>query len=181
MTRRILSATALLLLSCGAERVEDPGSLLDLTMASTVGVLLDDIPLADRDRVAQILLAEPAASWEARAGLQVETTYYRLTFRNFFYDDLGQLPLPPREQWALEVGAPERRMIDGHDLVVVDYTFAGTLLSGADQPGLADPKLAEIGGVVEEAFVLPVDPELLLGDRLDLDLPEGRVTLEVGP
>jgi len=160
--RRILPVTALLSLSCGAEKAEDPGSLLDLTMASTVGVLLDDIPLADRDRVAQILLAESAAIWEARAGLQVETTYYRLTFRNFFYDDAGQLPLPPREQWALTVGAPERRTIDGHDLVVVDYTFTGTLLSGADQPGLADPKLAEIGGVVDEAFVLPVDPELLL-------------------
>lgn len=162
MLRRCLSATALFLLSCGAEKAEDPGSLLDLTMASSVGVLLDDIPLADRDRIAQILLAEPAATWEARAGLQVETTYYRLTFRNFFYEGLGQLPLPPREQWTLAVGAPERRTIDGHDLVVVDYTFASTLLSGVDQPALADPKLAEIGGVVEEAYVLPADPELLL-------------------
>lgn len=162
MTRHGLCTAALLLLSCSAGKAEDPGSLLDLTMASTVGVLLDDIPALDRDRIAQILLAEPAEIWAARAGLQVETTYYRLTYRPFFYDEVGQLPLPPREQWQLAVGAPERRTIDGHDLVVVDYTFAGTLLSGADQAALADPALAEIGGVVEEAFVLPVDPELLL-------------------
>jgi len=162
MLRPGLPVAALLLLSCGAERPADPGSLLDLSMASTVGVLLDDIPPVDRDRVAAILLAEPAATWEARAGLQVETTYYRLTYRHFFHDGLGQLPLPPREQWQLSVGAPARRTIDGHDLVVVDYTFTSTLLSGADQPALADPALAELGGVVEEAFVLPVDPELLL-------------------
>ena len=164
MKKRGIFATSLFVLStltCGAETPE-PGSLLDLTMKSTVGVLLDELPQAERDRVAALLLAEPAATWEARAGLQVETTYYRLTFRQFYYEGVGQLPLPPREQWQLAVGTPERRTIDGHDLVVVDYTFNGTLLTGADQPGLADPKLAQVGGIVDEAFVLPVDTELLL-------------------
>ena len=161
-SRHGCTAIIALSLACSAEKADDSGSLLDLTLASTVGVLLDDIPMADRDRIAQRLLAEPAAVWQGRAGLQVETTYYRMIFRNTFYDDRGQLPLPPREQWTLAVGTPERRTIDGHDLVVVDYTFTGTLLSGPDQPALSDPELAEVGGVVEEPFVLPVDPELLL-------------------
>lgn len=158
--RRIVAAS-LFLLSCGAEKV-DPGALLSLSMTSTVGVLLDELPLGERDRVAGLLLAEPAAAWEARAGLQVEATYYRLTYRTFFYDDVGQLPLPPREQWQIAVEAPERVMIDGHDLVVAAYVFGGTLLTGADQPALADAMLAEVGGFVDETFVLPVDPELLL-------------------
>lgn len=131
-------------------------------MTSSVGVLLDEVPAAYRDRVAAALLAEPPAAWVARAELQVETTTYRLTYRNFFYDDAGQLPLPPRPQWGIEVGSPQRRTIDGHDLVVVDYTLTGTLLTAAEQPALADAALAEPGGVVEEAFSLPADPELLL-------------------
>lgn len=141
---------------------QDPGALIDLRMDSTVGVLLDDIPATDRERVAAALLAEPTAAWVARAELQVETTSYRLTYRSAFYEGLGLLPLPPRPQWVVEVGTPERRTIDGHDLVVVDYTFSSTLLSAVGEPAIADPALAELGGIVEEAFALPVDPELLL-------------------
>ncbi|MCA9542631.1 MAG: hypothetical protein KC620_27230, partial [Myxococcales bacterium] len=128
----------------------DPGSILDLSMDSTVGVLLDELPPAERERAATALLAESEAFWRARAQLQVETTYYRLTYRNFFYDDAGQLPLPPREQWEIELGAPERRTIEGHDYVAVDYTFTGALLSGADQAGLAEPSLAEVGSSYDE-------------------------------
>ncbi len=151
------------LLACTVDpEAEDPGALVDLSMNSRVGVLLDEVPLASRDRVAQALLAEPSDAWVARAALQVDTTYYRLTFRNFFYDGLGTLPLPPRPQWTIEVGSPERVTIDGHDLVVVDYTFTGTLLTSVEQPALADPLLASAGGTVDEVFSLPVDPELLL-------------------
>src|SRR5690606_7561869 len=131
-------------------------------MKSSVGVLLDEIPAAHRDRAAAELIAADAGFWRARAAMQVETTYYRLTYRNFFVDVGGQLPLPPRELWGLDLGAPERRTIDGHDLVVVDYTFTGTLLTAADQPGTSEPKLGEIGGVWDEEFTLPVDPEHLL-------------------
>ncbi len=148
------------MLACGDDA--DPGALVDLRMESTVGVLLDELPEAERDRVAAALIAEPADAWVARAALQVETTYYRLTFRNLFFEGLGILPLPPRPQWEIEVGDPERRTIDGHDLVVADYTFTGTLLSAVTEPAISDPLLAEIGGVVEEVFMLPVDPELLL-------------------
>lgn len=155
-------ACALALTSCNEAVERDPGALIDMRMESTVGVLLDEIPASQRERVAAALLAQPSDAWQARAELQVETTYYRLTFRNLFYEGLGILPLPPRPQWVIEVGSPERRMIDGHDLVVVDYTFTGTLLAAVGEPAIADPALSEIGGTVEEVFTLPVDPELLL-------------------
>ncbi|MEZ4448848.1 MAG: lysyl oxidase family protein [Nannocystaceae bacterium] len=162
---RLLLATsalcALTLLSCG-EAAKDPGALLDLSMKSSAGVLLDEIPAAHRDRVAAALLAEPDAFWRARATMQVETTYYKLTFRNLFDETKGILPLPPRELWELDLSAPERRTIDGHDLVVVDYTFTSTLLSAVDEPEIAEPMLAAVGGIWDEPFVLPIDPEHLL-------------------
>lgn len=139
----------------------DPGALIDLTMDSSVGVLLEEIPDADRDRVAEALLAESDEFWRQRAIMQIEATTYRLIYRNFFVD-AGQLPLPPREQWRIELGVPERRTIDGHDLVVTDYIFTSTLLTALNQPALAEPRLAEVGGVHDEEFVLPVDPQLLL-------------------
>ncbi len=161
MRRPQLVLLAVFLLACSdPEPREDPGALVDLSMQSSAGVLLDELPAADRDRAAAALLAESDEFWVQRATMQVETTYYRLVFRNFFVD-AGQLPLPPREQWNLEIGPPERRMIDGHDLVVVDYSFTSTLLSAANQPGLAEPLLAEIGGIWDEEFVLPADPDLL--------------------
>lgn len=157
--RHLLPAClALTALACSA----DKGALVAVSTSSTVGVLLDELPAASRDAVAADLLAADPAFWEARAVMQMEATLYRLVYRNFFYDDAGQLPLPPREQWAFELGAAERRTIGGHDLVVVDYTFTSTLLTGVDQPGTAEPMLAEIGGVWDEAIVLPVDPDLLL-------------------
>ncbi len=140
----------------------DPGALVDVTFDSKVGVLLDEVPEPARTRLADALLAEPAAFWRARAARQVEATLYRLVYRNFYYDDRGQLPLPPQELWSIETGAAARETIDGHDLVTVPYTYASTLLASATQPAAADPALGEVGGVVEEAFTLPVDPELLL-------------------
>jgi hypothetical protein len=141
---------------------EDPGALVDVSMTSTVGVLLDEIPASDRDRAAEQVLARGAAAWEAAARRQLTASLYRLVYRNFYYEGLGQLPLPPVEQWSITVGAPSRRTIDGHDVVAVDYTFTSTLLTGADQPARAEPALTEPGGVWEEPFVLPVDPENLL-------------------
>lgn len=161
-TRRCTLLLSLSLAACVPPPSEDPGSLVDLRMTSSVGVLLDELPPAERERAAAALLAESDEFWRQRAMLQVDTTYYKLTFRNFFYDDVGPLPLPPREQWVIELGTPERRMIGTHDVVAVDYTFTSTLLSGPEQPGLADPLLEAIGGVIDEPFVLPVDPELLL-------------------
>ncbi len=168
MSRSLLAVLALpFLTACPGEEtkpvVEDPGALVDVSMMSTVGVLLDEVPAADRDRAAEQLLARGAAAWEAAARRQLTASLYRLVYRNYYYyDGRGQLPLPPAEQWSIAVGTPSRRTVDGHDVVAVDYTFTSTLLTGAEQPALAEPALTEPGGVWEEPFVLPVDPENLL-------------------
>jgi hypothetical protein len=83
-------------------------------------------------------------------------------YRHSYYEDRGQLPVPPTELWSITVGVPSRRTVDGHDVVAVDYTFTSTLLTGVEQPALAEPALIAPGGVWEEPFVLPVDPENLL-------------------
>ncbi|MFN2426996.1 MAG: lysyl oxidase family protein [Candidatus Binatia bacterium] len=140
----------------------DPGALIDVSMESRVGVLLDEIPVNIRQRVADHYLGAPADFWRAHAKRQVETTEYRLTYRNFFYAKKGQLPLPPEELWQIEVGTPTRRAIDGHDLVVADYKFRSTILTSTDSPAASDRRLAKIGGTWDEPFVLPADPELLL-------------------
>lgn len=140
-----------------------PGALIALSMESQVGYLLDDIPLEQRDRVAADLLAQPAADWLARAEMQLALTQRRLTFRNFAYPGKGQLPLPPREQWQIElVGEPIRQLAQTHDLVTIGYRFSGTLLTAAEEPAKAEPALDPIGGTWTEPFVLPLDPTLLL-------------------
>jgi hypothetical protein len=52
-------------------------------------------------------------------------------------------------------------MVEGHDVVLVDYTLATTLLTTVDSPAKSEPALAKTGGVWEEPFILPVDPELV--------------------
>lgn len=154
--------------SCGPEQgaeqapMGDRGALVAVSMESSVGVLLDELPEAERDRAAAQLLAADSGFWQARARMQLEAALYRLVYRQFYVEEGGQLPLPPKELWQIEVDAPQRTRIDGHDLVVVPYRFASTLLTGAEQPGLAEARLAQEGGVHQEAFVLPADPDLLL-------------------
>lgn len=159
IVRRALLLVGIAVVGC---KKDDPGALVGVSADSTVGVVLDDIPPSERDAVAAQVLGRDAAFWEARAAMQMEATLYRLVYRNFYYDDVGQLPLPPREAWDFQLGAAERLTIDGHDLVVVDYTFTSTLLTGFDQPTLAEPLLTDVGGIWEEEYVLPVDPDLLL-------------------
>jgi len=144
----------------------DPGSLVGVSVDGTVGVLLDDLPASVRDRAATELVAEPEAFWLARARLQLRLTGLRLTYRGVFYEESERkqsLPLPPEDVWELELaGAPQRRTIDGHDHVAVDYTLRSALLSDFDSPGMSEPALATVGGTWDEEFVLPVDPTLLL-------------------
>ncbi|RMG92543.1 MAG: hypothetical protein D6706_16705 [Chloroflexi bacterium] len=140
------------------------GALIRLTMASQAGVLLDDYPPPLRDQVAEFLAAQPPEFWIARARRQIELTEYRLTFRNFIYDDKGQLPLPPPQLWQIDLvaDAPQRITLDNHDLVVMPYTFTSVLLTDANSPAEAEPALAEIGGTWVEPFLLPADPDFLL-------------------
>ncbi len=157
----------------------DPGALVNVTMPSTVGVLLDEIPAAMRDRVAASLLARPTTFWTARAHRQITLSYYRLVFRPQFYPPGGgmntgkanpitgstqkqQLPLPPESGWNITLNAaPKRQTIDGHDLVTVDYTLSTTILTDFQSPGISEPSLASIGGSWNEPFTFPVDPELI--------------------
>lgn len=140
------------------------GALIQLTMESQVGVLLDEIPSELRDEVATALMARPDAYWIAQAQQQVQLTKNRLYFRNFFYANKGQLPLPPKELWtfSLDDAGPARQTIAGHDLIMIDYTFTSTLLTDPASPAAAEPALEKVGGTWEEPFVFPADPDFLL-------------------
>jgi len=161
------SACGLLLassgLACEGDTADDPGALIDVVMDSRVGVVLDEFPAGVRDRAAELFLAKPLEFWEARARRQTRMTNYRLAFRQFFHDDKLQLPLPPDAGLHYQFGADgaRRDSIDGHDVVVIDYTLTGTLLSDVASIPASEPALVPIGGAWEEPFVLPLDPEYL--------------------
>lgn len=167
---------------CGAETVNpvptvDPGALVAVSVSSRVGFVLDEIPLEERDRVADALAALDEQEWLARARQQLKHTSYRLIFREYYFlgDDLApidadgdgrsdrlNLPLPPESLWQLTLDAsPTRVEIDGHDIVAAPYSMQSVIVTDAASPGMSEPNLAEVGGVWEEPFVLPVDPELV--------------------
>lgn len=153
--------------SCGKAEPKAPGALVEVSMSSTVGVLLDEIPASIRERVAGDLLAQDEPFWIERATRQVELTDYRLAFRMYFYEEgegRNQLRLPPQEIWeiTLDPAGARRATIGSHDLIVIDYTFSSTILSDRASPAKSEPELARIGGTWDEPFVFPVDPELLL-------------------
>jgi hypothetical protein len=133
-------------------------------MEGRVGVLLDEFPQGMRDQVIADLEDQPESYWIDLARRQVRLTKRRLNFRNFVYEDRGQLPLPPEELWTIQItsAAPERVSIGGHDLLMVNYTFTSTLLTDAESPAAAEPQLQEPGGKWAEPFILPADPDLLL-------------------
>lgn len=149
------------------------GALIQMTSSSTVGVLLDEIPAGPlREAAAANALAESSDFWIARAKDQVRLMSYRLIFRGGFHrtssgttpDTYGPLPLPPqRDKWNITLnGAPRRdSTINGHDMVVVHYTFSSVIVTDQASPGLVDPNLPVIGGSTSEKINLPADPELL--------------------
>jgi hypothetical protein len=138
------------------------GALIAVEMDSTVGILLNDIPNSEREAIAAELLEQSEADWLALAERQLQLTNYRLDFRNFIHAGKGQLPLPPRELWELALTSePRREMVGVHDYVLIDYRFTSTLLSDAESPAQSEPALAVEGGVWNEPFVLPLDPNLL--------------------
>jgi hypothetical protein len=142
------------------------GALIQLTTVSQVGVLLDEIPGAIRERAAASVLAKDEAFWVARAHRQLVLANYRLNFRPYFYDEADakrQLPLPPEQIWNVTLDGPARRAtVEGHDYVLVDYSLATLLVTDAQSPATSEPALAEVGGVWSEPFTFPIDPELLL-------------------
>jgi hypothetical protein len=157
---------AMLAVGCGEPDSSEPGALIATSIDGRVGYLLDELPEALRERVAEQLIAQPESVWQDRAHRQLQLMTYRLVFRDAFYDEedgKGQLPLPPEEKWKVTLlGAPARATVQGHDLVLVDYRFESTLLTDVASPAAADAALARVGGSWDESFVLPLDPELLL-------------------
>ena len=149
------------------------GALIQMTSSSTVGVLLDEMPVGPlREAAAANALAKSSDFWIARAKDQVRLMSYRLIFRSGFHNtsngtkpnSYGPLPLPPqRDKWKVTLnGAARRNTINGHDMVVVDYTFGSVIVTDSISPGLVDPNLPVIGGSTSERIDLPADPELLL-------------------
>ena len=143
---------------------DKPGALIQVSIQSQVGVLLDEFPEEMRDRVAEAIIAQPEDVWLARARRQLRLTKNRLNFRNFVYEDKGQLPLPPPELWDIQLDTvgPRRETVQGHDLVLLDYAFTSTLLTDPDSLAQAEPALAKEGAVWEEFFAFPADPDMLL-------------------
>jgi hypothetical protein len=155
-------------LGCDGEPDVDPGALIRVTASSQVGVLLDEFPEGEvRDRVAADFMARPDSFWIERAQWQLRMTYVRLVYRKYYFDEAewdthDALTLPPEPMWNITImGDPEVVTVDGHELVAVDYTFEGTLLTDIESPGISEPMLAEIGGTWDESFVFPVDPTLI--------------------
>lgn len=154
----------------GIDSTSDPGALIKASMTSQVGVVLDEIPEGMRDKVTANLQAKGDAFWIARARSQINMTKFRLAFRTYYYEPgtRFQLPLPPDVKWVVALKAdamgstkPRRVKIGAHDVVVVDYTFESTLLAPFDSPAATEPELAKVGGVWDEPFIFPVDPELV--------------------
>jgi hypothetical protein len=173
MWRRVVVLGGLSLFASMASCADEPpvgeaesglalGALIDIKLTSTVGIVLDEISPPERARVLAYYAAQPEAFWTQRAKRQVEATLYRLVYRNFFYGNRGQLPLPPAELWRFTIdSAPARIEVDGHDVLAVDYTFRSTLLTSAESAVASDKAFAKIGGTWGEPFLLPVDPEHL--------------------
>jgi len=144
------------------------GALIEVSMNSKVGVVLDEIPTAQRAALVSYYLGKPNQFWKDRALAQVQNTSYRFTYRNFYYPDAdppkGNMALPPKALWkfSLDNAGPKRvTTSDGHDAIVVGYTFKTTLLSDAATPAKAEPALARIGGIWDESFKFPLDPEFV--------------------
>jgi hypothetical protein len=141
-----------------------PGALVRVTMPGEAGVLLDEFPPQMRDRVARALIEQSDEMWEARARRQIGLTRLRLNFRDSHAPGKGQLPLTHPSLWsmALDEAGPRRVTLQGHDLVMLRYTMTTTILSDPDSVAAAEPALTESGGVWEEYFLLPADPDFLL-------------------
>jgi hypothetical protein len=163
------------------------GAILDVSIDSTVGVLLDDLaslPAEEGARIEADVLNKPLAFWQERARMQLRLTTQRQYFRHLYHGPTtsgftrekatienpvaGQLPLPPmvdpdgNDLWTKDITItlpPRVETIDGHKLAVVRYSFKSHLLTDKDSPARSDRALAVVGGKVAEPHQLPVDPD----------------------
>ena len=134
------------------------------TNIATVGVLLDEIPSMSISDALRFFSAKPDSWWIQRIKKQVFLSQYRLVFRNYYYPDLvvNQIIVPNITQWDINMLPVNMRRIDGHALLVRDYSFTTYILGPAGNASISDPRLAQYGNSVSEVFNLPVDPQLLI-------------------
>jgi Lysyl oxidase len=148
------------------EAVTDPGALIELTVESKVGVLLDEVPEAVRDRIAQGIMDKPDSFWLTRAQDQPRLTNFRFNFRTLYYPDTGknQLPVPPEPalRFTFDEKGPQRVKLDGHDMVVRNYRLHSYLVTTVDSVSESEPALATVDGTWDEPITFPVDPTLLM-------------------
>jgi len=110
----------------------DPGALISMSMNSTVGVLLDEIPAgALRDTAAANALAQGSDFWAARAARQTKLAYYRLVFRGEYYPNYksnqkGPLPLPDKSKWNIVLTGPVQRVTTANLASELDATAVRT-------------------------------------------------------
>ena len=135
-----------------------------ITNTITVGVLLDEIPSMSNTSAVNFFKAKPDSWWINRIRKQVFFSQYRLVFRNLYYPALfvNQLIIPNITQWSITMQPATTRLIDGHFLVVRDYSFTTYILGRFGDAVISDPRLGIIGNSVTEQFTLPVDPQLLI-------------------
>jgi hypothetical protein len=115
------------------------------------------------------VLAQGDEFWLARARKQLSLTKVRMTFRTTYYptDSSGKFTryqlLPPYDDFDITFsGAARKAVIDGHELVVREYSARAFMVGQAGSARVSDPALKRVGGRVVERFVLPVDPQLLV-------------------
>jgi hypothetical protein len=136
------------------------GALASIELNGTVGVLLDEFPTQYRQTVINNLMARSEDFWITRAQSQVQLSSYRLSYRQFYYNNKGVLPLIPEDQRTITLRGPPRRVtVQKHDLFVRDYTMTGYLLTDQASLEIAEPALARNSGVWSEGFTFPIDPE----------------------
>jgi hypothetical protein len=163
------------------------GALINVSMESQVGVLLDDLqalPPAEAAKIQADIMAKPQDFWKERARMQLRLTIQRQYFRQYYHGkqgedfatekqlvanpEFGQLPLTPmvtpdgKDNWSKDItinGAPTVQTIDGHKFALVKYSYKGVLVTDKDSPGRSDKNLKNVGGSVQEDHQLPVDPD----------------------
>ena len=145
------------------------GALVSVRAQSMVGVKYSDLP-ADSWNLARALLdTKDDTFWRSLAVQQFKLTMNRLVFRPTYYRDVkppiyrGTLALNLHQFWRINfLGQPRSTIVDGHSLVVRDFTFHVMLISDAASVMKSDDRLANMSGSLVENFILPVDPMLLL-------------------
>jgi hypothetical protein len=139
---------------------EPVGALIDTRMMSRVGVVLDEIPADERGALVKELLAKPDAYWEDLAIKQVRFTTLRRNYGAYYGDKA--MPLPPEELWKVMLTSDvKRETVDGHDAVVVDYSYDGVVLTDTVSPVASAEELGTIGGKWEDKLILPLDPNFV--------------------